>query len=100
MPISELDINLTKSLVKEIDTAVSMTERKVEKCDVRGIISDFESSNEFLKRAGPMISDMRIAEPENKVMLDIAKNFASIYNRHSDARHTFENKCVCSHKKA
>ena len=99
MPISEIDINLTKSLVGEIDTVVSTIERKVKVCDVRGIISDFESSSKFLKETGPMISDMRVAEPENKEMLGIAKNFASIYNRNLDARHTFENKCVCSHKK-
>lgn len=99
MPISELDISLTKSLVKEIDTVVQMVERKTESCDVRGIISEFESSSEFLKRAGPMIVDMRMAEPENKEILDIAKNFASIYNRNLDARYKFENKCVCNKKK-
>lgn len=98
MPISELDISLTKSLVKEIDTVVDMLERKTKSCDVRGIISDFESSNEFLKKAGPMIVDMRMAEPENKEILDMAKNFASIYNRHLDIRHDFENKCMCSKK--
>lgn len=98
MPISELDINLTKSLVKEIDTVISMIERKTKVCDVQGIIFDFESSSKFLKEAGPMISDMRIAEPENKEILQIAKNFASIYNRNSDARYNFENKCVCSKK--
>lgn len=99
MPISELDINLTKTLVKEIDTVVSMIERKTKVCDVRGIVFEFENSGKFLKEAGPMISDMRIAEPENKEIFEIAKNFASIYNRNLDARHTFENKCVCSHKK-
>lgn len=98
MPISEMDIRLTKSLVKEIDSAVEIVERRTKSCDVRGIISDFESSNEFLKKAGPMIVDMRMAEPENKEILEIAKNFASIYNRNSDARYNFENKCVCSKK--
>lgn len=98
MPISELDINLTKSLVKEIDNVVNLIERKTKSCDVRGIIFDFESSSKFLKEAGPMISDMRIAEPENKEIFEIAKNFASIYNRNLDARHNFENKCVCSKK--
>lgn len=98
MPISELDINLTKSLVKEIDSAVEIVERRAKSCGVRGIITNFETTNEFIKKAGPMISDMRMTEPENKEVLEIAKNFASIYNRNSDARYNFENKCVCSRK--
>lgn len=98
MPISEIDIRLTKSLVKEIDSAVEIVERRTKLCDVRGIITNFETTNEFIKKAGPMIADMRMAEPENREILEIAKNFASIYNRNSDARYNFENKCVCSKK--
>lgn len=98
MPISELDINLTKSLVKEIDSAVEIVERRTKSCDVRGIITNFETTNEFIKKAGPMIADMRMAEPENREILEMARNFASINNRHSDARFEFENKCMCSKK--
>ncbi len=98
MPISEIDIRLTKSLVKEIDSAVEIVERRTKSCDAQGIITNFVTINGFIKEAGPMIVDMRAAEPENKEILEIAKNFASIYNRNSDARYNFENKCVCSKK--
>jgi len=98
MPIDKMDIQLTKSLVKGIDIAIQRVERRTESCDARGIITDFGAANQFIKETGPMIADMRMTEPDNKEILEMAQNFASIYNRYHDARFDFENKCVCKKK--
>lgn len=92
-----IDILLTKDMVKEIDTAVRRLEKKTQSCESSNIIIDFETTHEFIKKAGPMVAEMRLKDPENKEILDIARNLASIDNRYSDARYDFENKCICIH---
>ena len=87
-----------KDLVKEIDINVQRIEKRVKSCETRGIIIDFETANEFIKKAGPMVAEMRLKDPENKNILEIAQNFASINNRHSNAILEFENNCICMEK--
>ena len=97
-PIEKIDIFLMKDLVKEIDINVQRIEKRVKSCETRGIIIDFETANEFIKKAGPMVAEMRLKDPENKNILEIAQNFASINNRHSNAILEFENNCICMEK--
>ena len=94
----KIDILLTKDMVKEIDVAAQRVEKKTKLCETHGIIIDFETVHEFIKKAGPMIAEMRLKDPENKEILEIARNLASIDNRYSDSRYEFENKCACVHK--
>lgn len=97
-PTEKIDILLMKDLVKEIGINVQRIEKRVKSCETRGIIIDFETANEFIKKAGPMVAEMRLKDPENKDMLEIAQNFASINNRYSNAMLEFENNCICMEK--
>lgn len=97
-PIEKIDILLMKDIVKEIGINVQRIEKRIKSCETRGIIVDFETTNEFIKKAGPMVAEIRLKDPENKEILEIAQNFASINNRYSNAIVEFENNCVCMEK--
>lgn len=97
-PTEKIDILLMKDLVKEIGINVQRIEKRVKSCETRGIIVDFETTNEFIKKAGPMVAEMRLKNPENKEILEMAQNFASINNRYSNAILEFENNCICMEK--
>lgn len=92
------DILLMKDLVKEIGINIQRIEKRVKSCETHGIIIDFETINEFIKKAGPMVAEMRSRNPENNEILEMAQNFASINNRYSNAILEFENNCVCMEK--
>ena len=94
----KIDILLMKDLVKEIDINVQRIEKRVKSCETRGIIIDFETVNEFIKKAGPMVAEMRLKDSENNEILEMAQNFASINNRYSNAILEFENNCICMEK--
>lgn len=94
----KIDILLMKDLVKEIGINVQRIEKRVKSCETRGIIEDFETTNEFIKKTGPMIAEMRLKDPENKEILEMAQNFASINNRYSNTILEFENNCICMEK--
>ena len=96
--LEKIDIFLTKDIVRGIDVSVQRIEKKAKECQTHGIIIDFETVHEFIKKAGPMVAEMRLKDPENKEILEMARNIASIDNRYSDARYEFENKCICVHK--
>jgi hypothetical protein len=96
--IEKVDILLMKDLVKEIGINVQRIEKRVKSCETRGIVIDFETTNEFIKKAGPMVAEMRLKDSENKEILEMAQNFASINNRYSTAILDFENNCICMEK--
>ena len=96
--IDKMDILLTKDMVKEIDMATQRVENKAKSCETRSIIIDFDTVHKFIKKAGPMIAEMRLKDQENKEVLEIARNIASIDKRYSDARYEFENNCLCMDK--
>lgn len=93
------DILLMKDLVKNIDVAIQRLESRAKSCDTRGTITDFEEIHDYIKKTGPMISDMRIKDSENKEILEMAQNFSSLNNRYFNAKFEFENECICSKKK-
>ena len=95
-PTEKIDILLMKDLVKEIGINVQRIEKRIKSCETHGIIVDFETVNEFIKKVGPMVAEMRLKDPEN--ILEIDQNFASINNRYSDAILEFENNCICMEK--
>lgn len=97
-PTEKIDILLMKDLVKEIGINVQRIEKRVKSCETHGIIVDFETANEFIKKVGPMVAEMRLKNPENKEILEMAQNFTSINNRYSNAILEFENNCICMEK--
>lgn len=97
-PIEKIDILLMKDLVKEIGINVQRIEKRVKSCETHGIIANFETTNEFIKKAGPMVAEMRLKNPENKEILEMAQNFTSINNRYSNTILEFENNCICMEK--
>lgn len=97
-PTEKIDILLMKDIVKEIGINVQRIENRVKSCETHGVIVDFETTNEFIKKAGPMVAEMRLKSPENKEILEMAQNFASINNRYSNAILEFENNCICMEK--
>lgn len=97
-PTEKIDILLMKDLVKEIGINVQRIEKRVKSCETHGIIIDFDTTNEFIKKAGPMVAEMRLKNPENREILEIAQNFASINNRYSNTILEFENNCICMEK--
>lgn len=90
----KIDILLMHDLIKEIDINIQRIEKRVKSCETHGIIVDFETANEFIKKAGPMVAEIRLKDPENKDILEMAKTFSSIHGRYSNAILEFENNCV------
>ena len=98
MTVRSTDISLMKDLVKQMESTIRMVEKKAASCETQGIISDFISISQDIKKNGPEIVGMRVEEPENKEILETAQKFASLNVRYLDAMLNFENDCRCKHK--